>query len=108
MGSDSDRRLARRFTMTLPVRVMPHAANTAEFLTHTRDVSYRGLFFTANTPLQNGSEIDFVLTLPQKTERSNEVEIRCHGKVVRVEQVATGQQGIAAQIDRYEFVPTAV
>jgi hypothetical protein len=33
------------------------------------------------------------------------VNIRCHGKVVRVESVENGRTGIAARIERYEFVP---
>ena len=45
MADLSDRREARRFVMTLPVRVMAHDANSPELKAHTRDVSYRGLYF---------------------------------------------------------------
>ena len=47
MADLSDRREARRFVMTLPVRVMAHDANSPELKAHTRDVSYRGLYFLA-------------------------------------------------------------
>ena len=54
---------------------------------------------------ERGSEIDFVLTLPHQMISAGDVNIRCHGTVVRVESTENGKNGIAAQIDRYEFVP---
>jgi hypothetical protein len=33
------------------------------------------------------------------------VHIRCHGRVVRVESENHGKNGIAAKIEKYEFVP---
>jgi PilZ domain len=105
MGDLSDRREARRFVMTLPVRVLAHDANSPELKAHTRDVSYRGLYFLSEARFENGSEIDFILTLPQQMISAGDVNIRCHGKVVRVESTDNGRTGIAAQIERYEFVP---
>ena len=105
MGDLSDRREARRFTMTLPVRVLAHEANSPELKAHTRDVSYRGLYFLSEARFENGSEIDFILTLPQQMISAGDVNIRCHGRVVRVESAENGQMGVAAKIERYEFVP---
>jgi hypothetical protein len=105
MGDLSDRREARRFTMTLPVRVLAHDANSTELKAHTRDVSYRGLYFLTEARFEDGSEIDFILTLPQQMVSAGDVNIRCHGKVVRVESTDNGKTGIAAKIERYEFVP---
>ncbi len=105
MGDLSDRREARRFTMTLPVRVLAHDANSPELRANTRDVSYRGLYFLTEAHFENGTEIDFILTLPQQMIAAGDVSIRCHGKVVRIEPTDNGKTGIAAKIDRYEFVP---
>jgi hypothetical protein len=33
------------------------------------------------------------------------VNIRCHGHVVRVETEGQGKTGIAAKIEKYEFIP---
>ena len=44
MGDGAERREARRFTMTLPLRVFPHESSV-ELKAQTRDVSYRGLYF---------------------------------------------------------------
>ena len=105
MGDLSDRREARRFAMTLPVRVLAHDAKSPELKAQTRDVSYRGLYFLSDARFENGSEIDFILTLPQQMISAGDVNIRCHGQVVRVESTDNGKTGIAAKIDRYEFVP---
>jgi hypothetical protein len=105
MGDLSDRREARRFNMTLPVRVLAHDASGPELRAHTRDVSYRGLYFLSEARFEDGTEIDFILTLPQQMVSAGDVNIRCHGKVVRVEPTDNGKMGIAAKIDRYEFVP---
>jgi len=105
MGDMSDRREARRFVMTLPVRVMAQEASGPELKAHTRDVSYRGLYFLSDTRFEHGSEIDFILTLPQQMITAGDVNIRCHGRVVRVETDDSGKNGVAARIERYEFVP---
>jgi hypothetical protein len=101
----SDRRGARRFLMSLPVRLVARDAKSPELRAQTRDVSYQGLYFLAEANIEKGSEIDFVLTLPQRMLPAGDVDIRCHGQVVRVEASENGKTGIAARIDRYEFVP---
>ena len=105
MGDLSDRREARRFAMNLPVRVLARDSGGAELKANTRDVSYRGLYFLSEAKFESGSEIDFILTLPQQMISAGDVNIRCHGRVVRVESNENGQMGVAARIERYEFVP---
>ena len=105
MADGADRREARRFTMTLPVRVVAREPRGPELQTQTRDVSYRGLYFLTEEKFAIGSEIEFVITLPQLVVPSGDVNIRCHGEIVRVEPNSTGGSGIAAKIDRYEFIP---
>ena len=70
-----------------------------------RDVSYRGLYFFAGEQFEAGREIAFVITLPKDLLKSCDVKIRCRGMVVRVDPGANGKMGIAAKIDRYEFIP---
>src|SRR6266480_7506974 len=85
MADGAERREARRFTMSLPMRVLPREAKGRELDAHTRDVSYRGIFFVADANFKVGSEIEFVITLPQQLTRSGDVNIRCRGEVVRIE-----------------------
>jgi hypothetical protein len=105
MSEGADRREARRFTMSLPMRVLPRESKGHELDAHTRDVSYRGLYFLADANFDVGSEIEFVITLPQQVTQSGDVNIRCLGEVVRIEPTENGRVGIAAKIARYEFMP---
>jgi len=107
MSEGADRREARRFTMSLPMRVLPRAPKGRELDAHTRDVSYRGLYFVADADFEVGGEIEFVITLPQQVTQSGDVNIRCQGEVVRIEPTENGRVGIAAKIARYEFMPAA-
>ena len=107
MSDGADRREARRFTMSLPMRVLPPDAGGKELSVQTRDVSYRGLYFLADAKFKIGSEIDFVITLPEQVTQSGDVKIRCQGQIVRVEPTENGCVGIAAKIERYEFLPAA-
>lgn len=105
MPDGADRREARRFSMSLPMRVLSCGAHQKEIHANTRDVSYRGLYFLSETKFEVGSAVEFVLTLPQKLSDSSEVDIRCSGQVVRVEAGKNGTMGVAAKIERYEFLP---
>ena len=107
MSDGSERREARRFNMNLPLRVLPREAKGHELKAQTRDLSYQGLYFLAEADFQVGSEIDFVITLPQQVTQTGDVNIRCQGRIVRVETTENGRMGIAAKIARYEFIPAA-
>jgi len=107
MADGAERREARRFMMNLPMRILPREAPGNELRGKTRDVSYRGLYFMVEAKFDVGAEIDFVLTLPQRVSPTGEVDIRCRGQVIRVEAGANGSIGIAAKIERYEFLPAS-
>ncbi len=104
MANDSERRASRRFTMSLPLTVRSNGpAGTLEKQGETRDVSFRGLFFNTDGDFQPGTQIEFVLTLPKEITQAGDVNIRCYGQVLRVES-SQQSHGIAARIDRYEFL----
>jgi len=107
MSDGADRREARRFNMTLPMRILSLDSNSRELKAFTRDVSYRGLYFLAETQVKVGAAIEFIITLPEQVTRSGDVNIRCHGLVVRTESTQNGKTGIAAKIERYEFLHAA-
>jgi hypothetical protein len=101
----AERRAARRFSMMLPVRLrFPDGASIVEKDGQTRDVSYRGLYFLTDAKPTAGSSIEFVLTLPQQITLAGDVHIRCYGRVLRVEPHDV-RSGVAARIDRHEFLP---
>src|SRR6266700_6526690 len=94
MPDGTDRREARRFNMTLPMRVLAGDSHSPELKAQTRDVSYRGLYFLAEAEFKLGSRIEFVITLPEQVTRSVDVNIRCQGQIVRVEPTQNGRNGI--------------
>jgi hypothetical protein len=105
MGHDVERRAARRFTMSLPLKVRFGSENGAlEQPGETRDISFRGLYFLMGAMVEKGSKIEFVLTLPQQITLAGDVHIRCYARVLRVEP-HDGKSGVAARIERYEFLP---
>src|SRR5258708_28640210 len=91
--------------MRWPLPFFRRGAHGKALPANTRDVSYRGLYFLSEAKFEVGGQIDFVLTLPQKVPQAGEVDIRCFGKVVRVEVGTNGTMGVAAKIERYEFLP---
>jgi hypothetical protein len=107
MDNGAERRAARRFSMALPLKVR-FSKDDALLEKHgeTRDVSFRGLYFTTEGSLEMGASIEFVLTLPQQITLAGDVHIRCYARVLRVEP-SNGHRGVAARIDRYEFLPAS-
>jgi PilZ domain len=105
MEESVDRRAARRFSMMLPLKVRFSASEgVIEKQGETRDVSFRGLYFLIEASVETGSSIEFVLTLPQQITLAGDVHIRCYARVLRVEP-HNGRRGVAARIERYEFLP---
>jgi PilZ domain len=105
MANVIERRASRRFSMSLPLVVRCKAASgLLEQTAQTRDVSFRGLYFVTDTIYEAGNQIEFVLTLPREVTQAGDVRIRCYGQIVRVEPHGEGH-GVAARIERYEFLP---
>ena len=91
--------------MTLPLKVRADGPDGGiERQGQTRDVSFRGLYFLVDADFENGSSIEFVLTLPREITLAGDVHIRCFAQIIRVEP-NDGRRGVAARIDRYEFLP---
>jgi len=107
MNSAADRREARRFNMHLPLSILPWETKGKELPVEMRDVSYRACTFFAGEKFEAGREIAFIITLPKDMLKSSDVKIRCRGMVVRVDEGPNGKTGIAAKIDRYDFIATS-
>ena len=104
-----ERRRSRRFDISLPVQVTRLSNRSVELEGQTRDVSSVGAYFTvAEEDLREGLPIEFLLTLKGAVlslPEVGEVRLRCRGRVARLDTVAdTGERGVAATIDRYQFI----
>jgi hypothetical protein len=94
--------------MALPLTVRSSGPNgDTERQGRTRDVSFRGLYFTVDSQYESGAPLQFVLTLPKEITMAGDVNILCYAQVVRVEPQAEAV-GVAAKIDRYEFLSAPV
>lgn len=102
----TDKRRARRFPMSLPVNVKMEGLRDKETAVQTKDVSSSGVYFEFSSPLDLGTPLEFVLTLPEQITKGSAVQIKCMGKVVRVDHGHKDKEsiGIAATIERYEFL----
>jgi PilZ domain-containing protein len=108
MPNEAERRASKRFTMSLALKVRSNGPQgVVEQPGQTRDVGFRGLYFTTDAEYELGSEIEFILTLPKEVTQAGDVKIRCRGRVVRTEP-GSGHRGVAARIERYEFLPENV
>lgn len=90
--------------MKLPLSVKMPMGEEVELSAETKDVSARGIFFYFDSNLNEGSPIEFTLTLPPEITLTESIRVRCSGKVVRVDRSADSKVGIAAAIDQYDFV----
>jgi hypothetical protein len=93
--------------MRLPVALKTDETQKDQQVVETLNVSSSGVFFEFASPLDVGAHLEFLMTLPEPITKGSPVRIRCIGKVVRVERgvgVTMSNVGVAATIERYEFV----
>lgn len=100
----AEQRGTRRIALTLPVAVRFNDPDAPEIAAQTKDVSARGIYFFMDSHPQPGTHLEFTLTLPPEITLTEEIRVKCVGRVVRVENPTPGKVGIAAAIDQYEFV----
>lgn len=104
----TERRMARRYDLSLPVSVrLPVNREPGSHSGQTRDISTRGVYFKIQKDLAPGTELDFTLTLPAEITRGSEVFVRAHGRVVRVDIRRDDDDqdvGVAAVIERYDII----
>jgi len=104
MASNIDRRSRQRVVTRLPVRVRSKAAN-AELSAETRDVSTNGVFLYTQSRMTEGADVELVLILPPELTSGEKCWVCCHATVLRVEQGAGTDFGVAAAIRRMDILP---
>jgi PilZ domain len=104
----TERRMARRYDLSLPVNVrLPISRELRSHSGQTRDISTRGVYFMMQNDIAPGTELDFTLTLPADITRGTEVFVRAHGRVIRVDKRTDDDHetiGVAAVIERYDII----
>jgi hypothetical protein len=93
-----EQRKSRRFELKLPLELIRCGRTRIGKSGETRNVSSSGVLFSADASFGIGEPVEYVITFPSDSPRSD-VRLRCLGTVVRAEEHAA-----AVTLDRYEFV----
>ena len=99
---DIERRAAQRFEFHHPVSVRV-ANSDREIHGFTRDLSAKGAFLYTETALAEGAAIELTMTMPSEITLTENMRVRCRGKVTRSISV-DGKFGAAVHIEKYEFL----
>jgi len=100
-----EKRATRRFALRLPVAVNYAENGANDKAAQTRDVSARGICFYVDSSVKAGAPIEFTLTLPPEITLTENIQVKCKGRVVRVDGgEQEGKVAVAAVIDEYEFL----
>jgi c-di-GMP-binding flagellar brake protein YcgR len=103
-----ERRGAHRYRIFLPIEYS--AANEQEaqpLRATTKDISVRGIYFTAEQGLDPGFQLDLRMVLPAQLVQGREALVLAQGKVVRTEKKiedGTEHVGVAVGIESFEII----
>jgi hypothetical protein len=102
-----EQRKAKRFELTLPIELIQAGSQTVSKVGQTKNMSSAGVLFVSPEEVDIGQPIEYLITFHPGTK--GEIRLRCMGKVVRMERRPVdgngeAEIGIAATLERYEFV----
>ncbi|HWC17093.1 MAG TPA: PilZ domain-containing protein [Terriglobales bacterium] len=103
----SEHRVLARFPIEMPVTLQV-AGTGAVVQATTKDVSASGVFFYTYFEIRQGSNIEFIMTLPAELTHTTGIQVACKGTVLRVHAEQDGRIGVAASIQCFEFVMAAM
>jgi hypothetical protein len=98
----SERRSGQRMPVSVPVKVR-HEGSEHQAL--TRDLSSTGIFLYTESGMKAGSKLELVIMLPAGLGLGPGGWTLCEASVVRVEESEGKGMGVAATIDRIDFLP---
>jgi hypothetical protein len=106
----SDRRLARRFNITVPLYIRMWKSPAPEQKVESINVSECGVYFVTDTPPHEGAMIQIRLEMPAEITGHPTDEWRCTGKVMRVAPPSSpgALLGVSVRFDYYEVARPTV
>ncbi|HZQ70996.1 MAG TPA: PilZ domain-containing protein [Terriglobales bacterium] len=101
----TERRRRKRVPVQVPVSIRTGSAGE-EASGYTRDLSEGGIFLYTTSQVAEGSELEIVLVLPSEITQGEKRWVCCQASIVRIEEEPEGgRRGVAADIQRMEFMP---
>lgn len=103
-----ERRQSRRYGVSLPLQVFVSKRPVEAHSAQVRDISRTGIYFQSRIPIDPGAPLELAFALP--TEAAT-VLVRASVKALRtsrIEGTSLPLYGIAATIDRIDFVQPVV
>ena len=106
----SDRRLAQRFHLNIPLYVRAWKSQAPEQKVESLNVSECGAYYETDTPPREGAMMQIRLEMPMEITGDPTVEWRCTGKVMRVQPASSpgALLGVSVRFDYYEVSRSAV
>jgi hypothetical protein len=100
----TERRLAERFNLKIPLRVRIAKPAALEHTTESLNISSRGISFTTNLSLCKGTPVHLVFEMPEEVTHKAASEWRCTGHVVHVQPNSSpkGTTCVGVRFDCYE------
>ena len=105
----AEQRRNKRFDLKLPLELIRKGSQPTSKTGETQNMSSGGVLFTTDISVDVGDPIEYMITLPTRSNLGVLVRLKCVGKVTRFD--SEGRQSpvkpshaIAATLERYEFV----
>ena len=103
------RRRSTRFPLEFPALLRWHVGRLMHTVrTNTKNISRSGLYIFMGKDQQPSSRVEFEVKLPPTSTGEPSALLRGKGHLIRREDLGNQVSGVAAAIDRYEFITTSV
>jgi hypothetical protein len=104
----SDRRLAQRFRLNIPLYIREWKSHAPERRVEAVNVSECGAYFETEAPPREGAVVQIRLEMPNEITGHPTAEWRCTGKVTRIQPVKSSRAllGVSIRFDYYEVCRT--
>jgi hypothetical protein len=104
--TQTERRLAERFALKIPLRVRIAKSAALEHTVESLNVSTRGISFVTDLPLCKGTPVHLAFEMPEEVTHKPASEWRCTGHVVHVEPNGSpqGPTCVGVRFDCYEVL----
>jgi hypothetical protein len=100
-----ERRAAQRFDFPISVTIRLTDKQT-EGQGFTQDLSARGALLYTDLAMAAGDAVELTLSMPAEITLTENMRVRCRGKVMRVCTDLTGTKfGVAVHLEGYEYLP---